>query len=133
MKYMMDTNICIYLIKKKPVHVLKRLQQVKISDISISSITLSELEYGVQKSSYLSKNKMALTEFLAPIDILFYDDIAAEKYGEIRSNLEREGKVIGSMDMLIAAHAVSQNLTLITNNENEFARVKGLKLENWVE
>ena len=132
MKYMLDTNICIYIIKKKPEKVINKLKKCKISDIVISSITLSELEYGVFKSSNIEKNKLALTEFLAPIDILPYDDMAASVYGEIRAFLEKQGKIIGAMDLLIAAHAISTDLVLISNNIKEFKRVPGIKLENWM-
>ena len=131
MKYLLDTNICIYLIKKKPPQVIKRLQKIDISDIAISSITFSELYYGVEKSLQKMRNKLALTEFLAPLEVLPYDDTAAVKYGNVRWDLEREGKVIGPLDMLIAAHALSLNLILVTNNEKEFKRVLGLRVENW--
>ena len=129
---MLDTNICIYIIKKKPEQVLNRLKNARISDIGISVITLSELEYGVAKSSRPDQNKIALVEFLAPLEILSYDDLAAQEYGKIRESLERHGTPIGSMDMLIAAHALSLNCTLVTNNEREFSRVTSLKIENWI-
>ena len=130
-KYMLDTNICIYIIRKKPGAVLRRLQRSRVSDIGISSITLSELEYGAAKSSRPQQNKLALTEFLAPIEILPYDDLAAQQYGELRAHLERKGKPIGSLDMLIAAHALSLKCILVTNNEVEFRRVPKLNIENW--
>ena len=130
-KYMLDTNICIHIIRKKPGAVLRRLQRSRVSDIGISSITLSELEYGVAKSSKPQQNKLALTEFLAPIEILPYDDLAAQQYGELRAHLERKGKPIGSLDMLIAAHALSLKCILVTNNEVEFRRVPKLNIENW--
>lgn len=132
MKYLLDTNICIYVIKKKPVNVLQKLTSMDISDIGISSITLSELEYGVEKSRFPLKNRMALLEFLSPLEVFGYDGPAARKYGEIRAGLEKKGSVIGSLDMLIAAHAVSLGLILITNNESEFKKISGLKIENWV-
>ncbi len=131
MKYLFDTDICIYIIKKKPLRLLHKLTRMNISDIGISSITLSELEYGVEKSKFPQKNRIALLEFLSPIEIYDYNDLAAQKYGIIRSELEKKGTIIGSLDMLIAAHAVSINLILITNNESEFKRVPGLKTENW--
>ena len=130
--FMLDTNICIYIIKKKPEQVLRRLKNARISDIGVSSITLSELEYGAAKSSRPDQNKIALVEFLAPLEILSYDDMAAQEYGKIRVSLERHGTPIGSMDMLIAAHALSLNCTLVTNNEREFSNVTSLKIENWV-
>ena len=132
MKFMLDTNICIYLIKKKPVEVLHHLQKIPIDKICISSITLSELEYGVQKSSNPTKNKLALAEFVAPLEVLQYEESAAAKYGEIRAMLEAKGSIIGGMDMLIAAHCLSTNLILVTNNVREFKRVPHLKIENWV-
>jgi tRNA(fMet)-specific endonuclease VapC len=130
-KYMLDTNICIYIIKQKPENVLKRFMQTRVSDIGVSSITLSELEYGVMKSARPEQNKLALAQFIAPIEISAYDDVAAQHYGQIRTNLERQGTPIGSLDMLIAAHALSIDSTLITNNESEYKRVTHLKVENW--
>lgn len=129
--YMLDTDICIYIIKKKPEHVIERLSKSHISDIGISSITLSELEYGAVKSSRPAQNKLALSEFLAPIEILPYDDMAAQEYGQIRVHLERQGTPVGSMDMLIAAHVRSLNCILVTNNEQEFNRVPFLQIDNW--
>ncbi len=130
--FMLDTNICIYIIKKKPQQVLRRLKKARVSDIGVSSITLSELEYGRAKSSRPDQNRIALAEFLAPLEILSYDDMAAQEYGKIRASLERHGTPIGPMDMLIAAHALSLNCTLVTNNEREFSSVASLKIENWV-
>ena len=130
--FMLDTNICIYLIKQKPRHVVERLAQTPVSDVGISSITLSELEYGVCKSSRPKQNQAALLEFLAPLEVLPYDDMAAEHYGELRSYLEAQGTPIGSLDMLIAAHARSVRCTFVTNNTAEFSRVPQLKLDNWV-
>ena len=129
--FMLDTKICIYIIKKKPGQVLARLKNARISDIGISSITLSELAYGAEKSSRPDQNKIALAEFLAPLEILSYDDMAAQDYGKIRAYLERHGTPIGPMHMLIAAHALSLNCTLVTNNERVFGRVDSLKTENW--
>lgn len=131
MKYLLDTNICIYIIKKKPEEVLRRLIRHDISGIGISSITLSELEYGVEKSSQRERNKLALTEFLAPLTILPYDDNAAAVYGRVRALMEKEGAIIGPLDMLIAAQAMSLKAILVTNNQEEFERVAGLKVENW--
>ena len=130
-KYMLDTNICIYIIKQKPKNIIERFRQAQVSEIGVSSITLSELEYGVMKSAKPEQNKLALAQFIAPIEISAYDDVAAQHYGVIRAHLERQGKPIGSLDMLIAAHALSQNSVLITNNESEFKRIPNLKIENW--
>ena len=132
MKFMLDTNICIYIIKKKPLNVIKQLQKIKISDVCISSITLSELEYGVAKSMHCEQNKIALMEFLSPIEIEPYDDLAAQEYGKIRSMLEQKGRPVGPLDMLIAAHSLALNLTLVSNNDKEFHRIPQLKVENWI-
>ncbi|MDY6954522.1 MAG: type II toxin-antitoxin system VapC family toxin [Thermodesulfobacteriota bacterium] len=128
---MLDTNICIYIIKRKPEQVLQRLKNARISDIGVSSITLSELAYGAEKSSRPDQNRIALAQFLAPLEILSYDDMAAQEYGKIRAYLQRRGTPIGPMDMLIAAHALSVNCTLVTNNEAEFSRIVSLKIDNW--
>lgn len=132
MKFLLDTNICIYLIRNSPSPVLKRFQSIEIGDVGISTITLAELEYGVAKSAYKTKNEEALSNFILPLEILDFDAQAASVYGEIRIELERVGKPFGAMDMMIAAHALSLNVVLVTNNEKEFKRVKGLQLENWV-
>lgn len=132
MQFMLDTNICIYLIKHKPADVLERFRQTDISEISISSITLSELFYGVSKSSKPEQNFIALTQFVAPLEILPFGGEAPQYYGNLRTRLEKQGTPIGSLDMLIAAHALSLSLTLVTNNEKEFNRVSNLKIENWV-
>lgn len=132
MKYMLDTNICIHVIKHKPASVLAQFQQHTPQDMCISSITLAELEYGVEKSSYPEKNRVALTMFLSGITVLPFDDAAAIEYGRIRADLEKKGTPIGPNDMLIAAHAKSHRLPIITNNTREFDRVDDLKVENWV-
>ena len=133
MKYLLDTNICIYVIRKKPAGVIKRFRTIEISHAGISSITLSELLYGVSKSSRPGQNLKALAMFAAPLEIPAYDDEAAQHYGILRARLEKQGTPIGSMDMLIAAHALSMDCILVTNNEKEFSRVPGLKIENWAE
>lgn len=132
MKYMLDTNIVIYLIKKQPESVLQKLQEYDPSDFCISSITLAEMEYGIAKSTSPEKNQAALSAFLSNIDILPFDDRAAVEYGDIRASLEKKGTPIGPNDMLIAAHARSLGLTIVTNNVREFRRVDGLMLDNWV-
>lgn len=133
MQYLLDTNICIYLIKQKPPRVLTRFQTLSLSDIGISSITVAELEYGVSKSQNQEKNRSALMQFLIPLEIVEFDQAAAAFYGVIRSDLERQGLVIGAMDMLIAAHALSLGVTLVSNNVREFSRVSNLSIENWAE
>ena len=132
MKFMLDTNTCIYIIKRKPSEVIKRFKRTKISLIGISSITLSELLYGVSKSSKPEKNQVALAQFVAPLVILPYRDEAAPFYGDLRAYLEKQGTPIGALDMLIAAHALSIACTLVTNNEKEFIRIPNLKVDNWV-
>lgn len=133
MRYMLDTNICIYAIKHKPEQVLLRLQEHDPAEICISSVTYAELMHGVQKSQAVDKNRLALALLLANIDILNFDAAAAESYGEIRAELEKQGTPIGPLDMMIAGHARSLNHIVVTNNIKEFSRIKGLKLENWAE
>lgn len=129
--HMLDTNTCVYVIKKRPEQVIERLRHTRISDVGVSSITLSELEYGAAKSSRPEQNKLAIVEFFAPLEILPYDDMAAQEYGKVRSYLEKERTPIGSMDMLIAAHALSLHCTLVINTESEFRGIPALKIENW--
>jgi tRNA(fMet)-specific endonuclease VapC len=132
MKYLLDTNICIYLIKKKPVSVVDNLLQMKPGEIGISSITIVELEYGVQKSKQIKKNQEALEYFIAPFEVVVFDSNAAIEYGVIRADLERKGKPIGAYDLLIAAQARDHGLILVTNNTKEFQRIPDLLIENWV-
>jgi len=131
MRYMLDTNICIYAIKNKPISVLEKLKQYNPEEICISSITYSELCYGVEKSQNIERNRIALTLLLSNIDIVSFDTKAAFEYGKIRANLEKRGTPIGPMDMLIASHALSLNYVLVTNNTKEFKQVDNLSLENW--
>ena len=133
MKLMLDTNICIYIIKQRPEKVLKRFLKYQLGDIGISAVTLSELRYGVAKSLHRDKNSAALDEFITSLEILPFDEQAALAYGQIRATLEKAGRPIGSMDLLIAAHALSLRLILVSNNVGEFGRVAGLKLLNWAE
>jgi tRNA(fMet)-specific endonuclease VapC len=133
MRFLLDTNICIYIIKNKPPQVLAKFQTLDIYDIGISSITVAELEYGVYKSQRQEQNRVALSQFLIPLEILPFDEQATQIYGRIRAELERQGIVIGSMDMLIASQAISIGLTLVTNNVRELSRIPGLALENWVD
>jgi len=131
MKYLIDTNICIYMMNKRPAEIIKKFKQFELGEIGISIITVSELQYGVAKSTYRKKNEVRLEEFLAPFEILTYDQTAAKVYGDIRFQLEKRGQPIGPLDLLIAAHAISQDMVLITNNEKEFRRIKKLKIDNW--
>ena len=132
MNYLLDTNICIYIINKKPASVIKRIQTKQPEQIGISTITQAELEYGIARSRNVDQNRIALLEFLFPFLLIDFDQMAAVQYGLIRASLESQGKPIGSMDMLLAAQAKSRDLVLVTNNEKEFQRIEGLKLENWV-
>ncbi|RPJ39514.1 MAG: type II toxin-antitoxin system VapC family toxin [Planctomycetaceae bacterium] len=131
MNYLLDTNICIYIINKKPPAVLKRVQSKQPGQVAISTITLAELEYGVARSRYPDRNRIALLEFLLPFTILDFDQEACMEYGQIRALLDVKGKPVGSMDLLLAAQAKAHNLILVTNNEKEFAQVDGLRIENW--
>jgi tRNA(fMet)-specific endonuclease VapC len=130
--YLLDTNICIELIRNRSAKILKRLRKCRIGQIGISSITLAELEYGVHKSRDPQRNKMALVQFCAPLEILSFDDKAASIYGQIRTAIEAEGKPIGPLDTLIAAHALALDAVVVTNNQREFARVPNLHIENWI-
>lgn len=132
MDYILDTNICIYIIKQKPQSVFSRLNEIPSKRIFISALTVAELEYGVRKSSRPDRNQIALTDFLEPFAIFDFDSMAAIEYGTIRYDLEKRGMPIGSLDLLIAAHAKSLNLILVTNNESEFRRVANITVENWV-
>ena len=132
MKVLLDTNMCIYIIKRQPPAVLKRFTGFAVGDVGISVITLAELEYGVSKSRDAKRNRYALKQFIAPLEVVRFDQEAAVIYGIIRAQLEQEGQPIGSMDLLIAAHARSLDARLVTNNESEFKRVPGLRIENWV-
>lgn len=131
MNFLLDTNICIYLIKRKPPEVLQRFRQLQPGSVFISSVTTSELYYGAQKSQRVQANLEALNNFLLPFRIVDYDESASFLYGELRADLEKRGQSIGPLDMMIAAHALSLDIPLVTNNTKEFARVQGLKLENW--
>lgn len=132
MEYLLDTNICIYIIKQKPTKVFKRFEGLKIGTVAISSITLAELQYGIMKSTSLKKNQEALEKFLTPLEIVDFNFPATVTYGKIRSELEKKGTPIGPLDTLIAANALSLDMTLVTNNEKEFERIPNLKIENWV-
>lgn len=132
MKLMLDTNICIYIIKQQPAAVLKRFLEYQIGDIGISSLTLSELRYGAAKSTQHEKNTEALDEFITPLEVVSYNEEAAHFYGGIRATLEKAGKPVGSMDMLIAAHAVSLGIPLVTNNAREFIGIPDLTCIDWL-
>jgi tRNA(fMet)-specific endonuclease VapC len=131
--YLLDTNTCIFIKNEKPYHVLEKLHSVIEQTVYLSSITVAELQFGVYNSKNIEKNRISLTEFLAPFEIINFESIDAEHFGIIRTQLKKEGNLIGPYDMLIAAQAVARNLILVTNNINEFIRIKNLKLEDWKE
>lgn len=131
MNYLLDTNICIYLIKKKPFTLLQEFNQYSLGEIGISVITVAELQYGVQKSRRPAQNQRALTQFLLPLTVVEFDYQATLRYGQIRAELEAAGTPIGPLDTLIAAHALSLDVTLVTNDIKEFERVPDLKVVNW--
>jgi len=131
--YLLDTNICIYCIKNKPESVVKQLNLKRKYDIYISSITLAELEFGVEKSKYRERNRIALIEFFSIFKLLPFDDKDAQEYGKIKAKLSRHGNIIGHLDILIGSQAKSKNLILVTNNVKEFERIDELTIENWVE
>ena len=130
--YMLDTNIIAYAKNNRPESVLQRFMEHRPEDMCISAITMAELEFGICKSSKPAQNRLALMMFLSEIQVVPFDGKAAQEYGLIRSELTARGTPIGANDLLIAAHARSLGLTLITNNGREFERVPGLTVENWV-
>jgi tRNA(fMet)-specific endonuclease VapC len=132
MKFMLDTNICIHLIKHRPQRLINRFDRIPVGDIGISAITLAELEFGAAKSGRPDRNRAALREFMSPLEIASFGAAETGAYGRIRALLERKGRLIGSMDLLIAAHAVTLGAQLVTNNEAEFKRVPGLRIDNWI-
>jgi len=132
MRYMLDTNVCIDLIRERSAKLLSRLKRCRIGDVGISTITLAELHHGAAKSSDPQRNRMALQEFCAPLTTLPFSTEAACQYGLMRSALERQGTPIGPLDLLIAAHALAASAVLVTANEREFTRVPGLRVENWL-
>jgi tRNA(fMet)-specific endonuclease VapC len=131
--YLLDSNICIYIINGRPKKVVQKIKEYNPPEIKLSSISIAELEYGVSKSENREKNRQALIHFASAFDIISFNDDDAEIYGLIRADLEKKGQVIGPYDMQIAAQAISRNMILVTNNVKEFSRVKNIKLENWAE
>ena len=132
MRYMLDTNICIYMINKKPASYIAKLESLDKGDqLSISSIVLAELQYGVSNSQKKTQNQINLDAFLTKLNIIPYCEQAAFYYGEIRSTLQKQGNMIGHYDLLIASHAIAEDATLVTNNASEFIRVKDLVIDEW--
>ncbi|XAH21094.1 type II toxin-antitoxin system VapC family toxin [Xylophilus sp. GW821-FHT01B05] len=132
MQYLLDTNICIYIINERPAHVIQRFRQYHAGDIGISSLSAAELAFGVAKSGS-QRNRMALEKFLAPLELVPFGDESLWHYADIRATLERQGRPIGSIDTLIAAHARALGCTLVTHKLREFERVPDLRLANWAE
>lgn len=131
MKYLLDTDVCIYLINKRPSSILGKLHACRAGDVGVSAVTIAELRYGASKSQRSKQNHEALDLFLAPLEMTAFDESAAIAYGEIRAQLEKTGDPIGLLDMLIAGQAQSLNVVLVTNNVREFKKIKGLKIEAW--
>lgn len=127
---LLDTNICIYIINTRPPEVLAHFRRYRLGEVGLSSVVAAELAYGVAKSGS-ERNRQALEMFLAPLEIAPFDEPAVWAYGALRAELERQGKPIGALDTMIAAHALSLNAVLVTSNTREFSRVNGLRLENW--
>jgi tRNA(fMet)-specific endonuclease VapC len=130
--YLLDTNICIYIVNKRPQNIIQRVEKHNPIDIKISAISIAEMEYGASKSEKWEKNKNALMDFISNFEIIPFELKDAEIYGIIRAELERTGKIIGAYDMQLAAQALSRDYIFVTNNIKEFNRIKQLKLENWL-
>jgi len=130
--YLLDTNICIYAIKNKPYHVLETIKERSKYGIYISSLTIAELEYGIQNSKKIEENRIALLKYMSLFNILCFNDMDAIPYGRLKAKLRKDGNIIGPIDMLLAAQALSKDLIFVTNNTKEFSRIENLKLENWV-
>ncbi len=129
--YLLDTNICIYIINKRPVAVIEKIKTFEPDQIKLSAVSVAELQYGIAKSSCREKNRAALIDFISGFEILPFDDTDAEVFGLVRADLEKRGKLIGPCDMEIAAQAIARDLTLVTNEISEFERITKLKIENW--
>ncbi|MGI6418823.1 MAG: type II toxin-antitoxin system tRNA(fMet)-specific endonuclease VapC [Thermoguttaceae bacterium] len=132
MKYLLDTNICIAIIKHKPPAALNHVLQHAADDLGVSSVTVAELRYGADRSAYPQQNHAALDAFLAPLVVANFDSSAASCYGALRAELERETQPLGPLDTIIAAHALSLGTTLVTSNTAELSRVAGLAIEDWL-
>jgi tRNA(fMet)-specific endonuclease VapC len=131
-RYMLDTDICSYIMRRSPASVIRRLAKVAVSDVCISVITKAELLYGVEVSPKRRQDEVALAAFLAYVEVLDFPDEASAHYAKIRAELKVRGNMIGANDLFIAAHARSLEFTLITNNIREFKRIRGLSIDNWV-
>jgi tRNA(fMet)-specific endonuclease VapC len=132
MKWMLDTNICIAIIRRQPEVAIKRLCGKSVGQVGLSAVTVAELQYGAAKSTRSEAARSALSEFLLPLEVAPFDEAACVRYGVVRAKLEAAGKPIGPLDTLIAAHAVSLGVVLVTTNLREFRRVPGLTVEDWL-
>jgi len=132
MIYLLDTNICIYIIKNKYIEIAKKMNKIGIENISVSSITIAEMEYGIAKSSRPQEAESKLYEFLVPFTIVDFNTNSARYYGKIRNELNTKGTPIGSMDLMIASIAMASDMKIVTNNVKEFERIPGLQIENWI-
>jgi tRNA(fMet)-specific endonuclease VapC len=130
-KWLLDTNVCIAVIRRRPESALRRLRGKQVGQVGLSTITLAELEFGAAKSQQPAKARAALREFLLPLEVVTFDEAAAEAYGTVRAAMEKKGRPIGPLDTLIAAHALALGTVLVTNNTREFRRVPGLSVEDW--
>ena len=131
MGFMLDTNTCVELIRERDDRILRRMRRRRPDELCVSSVTLSELEYGAAKSADPQRNRLALAKFMTPLTVVPYDDAVAPVYGRVRAELEKAGTPIGPLDTMIAAHALALGLTVVTDNEREFCRVSGLTVQNW--
>lgn len=129
--YLLDTNICIFAINRKNPQVVNKIKEKINTNMHLSSLTIAELEFGVENSQYVEKNRIALLKFISLFFVLPFDDEDAVSYGKLMAKLKRKGEMIGPIDMLLAAQALSKELILITNNVGEFSRIDGLKIEDW--
>ncbi len=129
--YLLDTNICIFAINRRPPNVIERIRKQLGAGICISALTIAELEYGVENSKKIQDNRIALLKFISPFGVLNYDDSDAIKYGKLKSGLRKTGMLIGPIDMLLASQALSKDLVLVTNNVAEFSRIEALRIEDW--
>lgn len=132
-KYMLDTDICSYIMREKPLEILRRFNGLEMEQFSISIITYAEFMYGIENFPNSKKHRAIVEKFILHVDILPWGQSAAEHYGQIRAELQKKGNSIGAMDMMIAGHARSIKRTLVTNNEKHFSRISNLKIENWIE
>jgi tRNA(fMet)-specific endonuclease VapC len=130
--YMLDTNTCIYILKRRPKEVLEKFVKIRRDQICLSIVTYAELKYGAERSSSKKMNLEIIEEFAARLNVLLWDEDAANQYAKIRHYLEKKGTPIGNMDLMIASHALSRGCRLVTNNKKEFNRVPGIKVENWL-